>query len=706
MVEGNTTRIRIEADGSMAIDGIGKVDLAMDRMGQRTNSVFGQLKQNWVAYTAGIYAAAASLQKAWDFAEKAAAYAESLETLNTLSSQYNVTSQQLVGTISRNSEGLIGVASAAKIASDALAKGFTPAQLEQMAKWAPMIDDFSSSVGSSEEAFEALVASVGAGRERGLVQLLGTTIDLKTAFGDQAASMSKAEKAMAIYNLAAKRMKELQRAGVGATDSLADKMERLKKQVEELNLSIGDIIIRVGAGIMGLFQTVADSATRIARLIMVPATAVAMMTDFLGITKGKAAEYKQAMEAMLASAEDLGKKSAANFDLMKKGMQAGSALAKGAAVNLGMGAGGETAIGEKSKLEDAYLRLHAANLAKEGAIDHDALMSEMGLTQEYHDTLRKMDDEDWAREKKLAADIEELDRKRYAEEGAIAVQALADEMGMTEEYYRVKRELDDKDFEQFKARKTMELQIQEAALKAGGQNAFGIPGMSDLYGSMGQFVNAYSNMKLGIGPWEDWAKAVEAKHEQVRKSYEAGLASFAELDESEKEATRAREQADWMMRVDMAGSAMGMMANMATAFYAMGGKQGGAAFEMMKTFRIGETIMNTYSAAVGAYNAMASIPYVGPALGVAAAAAAIAFGMAQVRAIASMKPGNQGAPSMSVGGSSPMSSVAPAPAPIPAEKKTGPSIINFYINGDVVDHDQFARTLLPYLNKAEAAGVA
>ena len=38
---------------------------------------------------------------------------------------------------------------------------------------------------------------------------------------------------------------------------------------------------------------------------------------------------------------------------------------------------------------------------------------------------------------------------------------------------------------------------------------------------------------------------------------------------------------------------------------------------------------------MGAYNALASIPYVGPALGAAAAAAAIAFGGAQINAIKS-----------------------------------------------------------------------
>lgn len=65
-------------------------------------------------------------------------------------------------------------------------------------------------------------------------------------------------------------------------------------------------------------------------------------------------------------------------------------------------------------------------------------------------------------------------------------------------------------------------------------------------------------------------------------------------------------------------------------------------FEIGKAAAIAETVINTYNAAVGAYKAMASIPYVGPALGAAAAAAAIAFGTAQVNNIRKQQFGGGG----------------------------------------------------------------
>lgn len=58
-------------------------------------------------------------------------------------------------------------------------------------------------------------------------------------------------------------------------------------------------------------------------------------------------------------------------------------------------------------------------------------------------------------------------------------------------------------------------------------------------------------------------------------------------------------------------------------------------FNLWKAFAIQQATINTYSAAIAGYNAMAGIPIVGPALGAAAAAAAIAFGIAQVSRIAS-----------------------------------------------------------------------
>jgi hypothetical protein len=71
-------------------------------------------------------------------------------------------------------------------------------------------------------------------------------------------------------------------------------------------------------------------------------------------------------------------------------------------------------------------------------------------------------------------------------------------------------------------------------------------------------------------------------------------------------------------------------------------EEGEKEFEKMKGIQSAITLINTFSSAISAFQSLASIPFVGPALGAAAAAAAIASGMMQVKAINATKIGDKG----------------------------------------------------------------
>lgn len=60
-------------------------------------------------------------------------------------------------------------------------------------------------------------------------------------------------------------------------------------------------------------------------------------------------------------------------------------------------------------------------------------------------------------------------------------------------------------------------------------------------------------------------------------------------------------------------------------------------FEIGKKAAIVQTTIDTYQMATSSYKAMAGIPFIGPALGAAAAASAVAFGLAQVSSISSQQ---------------------------------------------------------------------
>lgn len=133
------------------------------------------------------------------------------------------------------------------------------------------------------------------------------------------------------------------------------------------------------------------------------------------------------------------------------------------------------------------------------------------------------------------------------------------------------------------------------------------------------------------------------------------------------------------------------------------------AFEIGKASSIANAVVTTYEGATKAYSAMAGIPIVGPALGAAAAAAAIAAGMANVQAISSQKFGGGGGGRLTVGGAGGYAGVAASPIvtqPVATTRTEPSNTVNVTIVGNVVDHDKFAREVIPSIQKAFADGVA
>ncbi len=154
--------------------------------------------------------------------------------------------------------------------------------------------------------------------------------------------------------------------------------------------------------------------------------------------------------------------------------------------------------------------------------------------------------------------------------------------------------------------------------------------------------------------------------------------------------TEEMERLSWATRLACAQSASAMLSNtMQNLFIATGSKHR-SMFEAMKAFAIAETLIQTYRAAMGAYAALAPIPVVGPALGAAAATAAIAAGLARVEQIRSTDP--KGATSsISAGGrANPQySGGSPGAYPVPTRlENEGPTqVITIQINNPLSEQN-------------------
>lgn len=149
-----------------------------------------------------------------------------------------------------------------------------------------------------------------------------------------------------------------------------------------------------------------------------------------------------------------------------------------------------------------------------------------------------------------------------------------------------------------------------------------------------------------LGPTDEeilsWLEREGAAHAQVESMREW----YRQKDiEAETAASEARKQLAEQEAMARASAMDGMFNNLISL---MSGRSK-TMFNIGKAAAISQTVLSTYEGAQKAYASLAGIPIIGPALGIAAAGAAIAAGAARVSAIRSQSFGGSGSVS-NVGG--------------------------------------------------------
>jgi hypothetical protein len=110
----------------------------------------------------------------------------------------------------------------------------------------------------------------------------------------------------------------------------------------------------------------------------------------------------------------------------------------------------------------------------------------------------------------------------------------------------------------------------------------------------------------------------------------------AELD---NELTQVRvenskvEQATEEQKIAGVKNTLSTIANLANLFAGESEEQQKKAFKVQKAAGIAQALIDTYASATAAYNSLVGVPFVGPALGIAAAAAAVTGGLLNVKQI-------------------------------------------------------------------------
>lgn len=174
-------------------------------------------------------------------------------------------------------------------------------------------------------------------------------------------------------------------------------------------------------------------------------------------------------------------------------------------------------------------------------------------------------------------------------------------------------------------------QAQQSANRATRtQTAIGEVGTNGFTG--GDAVNALAQDNPGLQATAEFAQAQIASYTDMYAQIDALRQADIISETSAVQAKMALFQEQYQTQIQGAMTALGALASLQNS-------ENKKQAAIGKKAAIAQTIIQTYQSATSAFSSLAGIPYVGPILGAAAAAAAIAAGMANVQRIRSQNAG-------------------------------------------------------------------
>lgn len=299
-----------------------------DQQFGRQTSMIEKLKNNWVAAAGAITAAYFAARKAWSLAEQAAEFEQSQQAFRSMAKSMGADAEEIFGRVRRLSGGLIDDASMVKSMNKAISLGIP---IEKLGDLMEVARAKSRDMGiTASQAFDDIATGIGRASPL-ILDNLGLSLKLGAANESMAASLGKTveqltdkEKKTAILNATLEAGKEsLSRYNLEILTT-KERMNAFEVQIKNIGTAIGGFVLRFGAGLLGVLNTVAAVASSVAAAILAIPTALAKATDFLGVTEGAADALADTMDALSASSEDLLKKAGDNYRLAIGGFSGAS----------------------------------------------------------------------------------------------------------------------------------------------------------------------------------------------------------------------------------------------------------------------------------------------------------------------------------------------------------------------------------------------
>lgn len=194
------------------------------------------------------------------------------------------------------------------------------------------------------------------------------------------------------------------------------------------------------------------------------------------------------------------------------------------------------------------------------------------------------------------------------------------------------------------------------------QNELEIQAVNDKYNILLEKAREYGQDTIELEKARDAElgaikdKSLEDEGAKLRAFYEQMMAENKKQKEAEK---ILQEQ-----KIQGVKDGFSTIGSLAQLFAGKNEEQQKRAFKVQKAANIANTLIDTYSSATKSYNSLAGVPYVGPVLGFAAAAAAVAAGLVNVKNISQQQ--FESASSSGGGGGTPPPLNASATQPAPS----------------------------------------
>ena len=429
-----------------------------------------KMKGNWIAASAAIVVAWMAVNKAMAWAEIGAKAQQAEDSFRIVAAASGESADKIIADMKRAAQGTVDDSDIMQKAVKGMVLGLKGDEMVKIMEAARV----SARVAGEDvkTAYEAITNAISTGMPRALKKY-GLATKEETAIVEQALKAGVTE--INLYELAM-RNAGIQAAKFGALNATsAEGVQIFKAQVQETTEAIGKFVVEVVTKAYGVLKTFAALLTYIAAPIAY-------------ITGGQ-----EAWNAALASADDLLRQVGdLTGENAKKAGEANAANAAASAAEIKRLEAEKKAWLDKLKAQteaakggdkgdpatERRLREVAKMYAEEGKIVHDALMAEMGANEEYKLTLKKMDDEAWAEQRKGMEAQRKFEEQMLKEKEDALRESFLAETGMTQEYLDTIRKKKDADYIRDQKANEEKMRQLHAAL---GDMAYAFQSLSTMY---------------------------------------------------------------------------------------------------------------------------------------------------------------------------------------------------------------------------------